>query len=126
FDIPIGDGRRGVANLSVSSGAMVWGVLYLLKPEQHEHLDRTEGVPNGLYRRLRIEVECAGELLVAETLISERRDPSRLPSFRYRELILDGAREHGLPEDWVRTLEAWRLAWDERDGAFNPPDLAPD
>jgi len=125
FDIPIGSGKRGVANLCVAADASLWGVLYLLTAKQHAHLDRTEGVPNGLYRRVQVEVEVSGEIVVAETLISERRDAARLPSFRYRALLLDGAREHGLPEDWVRTLEGWTLAWDERDGAFNPPDLAP-
>ena len=125
FDIPIGDGKRGVANLCENADASVWGVLYLLTPEQHEHLDRTEGVPNGIYRRIGVSVEVAGATIDAETLISERRDSTRLPSHRYRRLLIEGAREHELPADWVATLESWALAWDEREGAVNPEGLAP-
>lgn len=124
FDIPVGSGRRGVANLRVAGDASVWGVLYLLTPDQHAHLDRTEGVPNGLYRRIQVEIDAGREIMTAQTLISELRDPSRLPSHRYLSLLLDGAREHGLPQDWLRALQDWTLAWDEREGAFNPPGLA--
>jgi len=119
FDIPIGPGERGVANLSIDPGTSVWGVLFLMSREQHAHLDRTEGVGNGLYSRLRVDVEAGTDLVVAETLISELRDPSRRPSHRYRSLLIEGAREHGLPVDYLRALEGWPLAWDERDGAVN-------
>ena len=120
FDIPIGDGERGVANLVVEETSHVWGVLFLLHPEQHVHLDRTEGVGMGLYRRVRVEVEADGEVVVAETLVSELRDPTRRPSHRYRSLLIEGAREHGLPAEYLAVLESWPLAWDERDGAMNP------
>ena len=123
FDIPVGPGARGVANLSVAADADVWGVLYLLTPSQHEHLDRTEGVPLGLYRRIDVEVETCGERIMAQTLISENRDPSRRPSHRYRGILIEGAREHGLPEHWLATLENWELAWDEREGSINPPGV---
>ena len=124
FDIPIGAGRRGVANLAIEEAASVWGVLHLLNPEQHELLDRTEGVPGGLYRRIVVEVETASGVIAAETYISEIRDAARLPSHRYRGLLLEGAREHGLPADYVDVLEALELAWDEREGAVNPPGLS--
>ena len=123
FDIPIGSGLRGVANIAVAAEASLWGVAYLLTPEQHDHLDRTEGVPSGVYRRVSVEIATAAGALPVETYISERRDPARLPSFRYLSLLRDGAREHGLPDDWQAALDAWTLAWDERDGAHNPPGL---
>src|SRR5271167_4481722 len=56
FNLPIGRGERGVANLEPRAGARTWGVLYLITPEQSEHLDRTEGVPRGAYRRIPISV----------------------------------------------------------------------
>lgn len=52
------------------------------------------------------------------------RDVARLPSHRYLELLRDGAREHSLPGTWRAVLDAWKLAWDEREGAFNPEGLA--
>ena len=125
FDIPIGSGSRGVANLAVDEGAEVWGVAYLLTTEQHERLDQTEGVPMGLYRRIPVDIETRAGSLAVETYISERRDSSRMPSFRYLALIREGAREHALPEAWQSILEEWKVAWDERDGALNPPGIEP-
>jgi gamma-glutamylcyclotransferase len=124
FDIPVGPGLRGVANLAVEAASFVWGVLYLLRPEQHAHLDRTEGVPSGLYRRVPVSIRAGEQWIAAETYISEIRDAARLPSHRYLGLLLDGAREHGLPASWIATLETWPLAFDEREGATNPPGAA--
>ena len=42
FNLAIGPGERGVANLEAEAGARIWGVLYLITLEQSEHLDRTE------------------------------------------------------------------------------------
>src|SRR6266851_1341066 len=52
FNLAVGPGERGVANLESQAGARTWGVLYLITVEQCEHLDRTEGVPRGAYRRI--------------------------------------------------------------------------
>ena len=117
--VVLGVGPDGKIYYSLLPGTSVWGVLFLMSREQHAHLDRTEGVGNGLYSRLRVDVEAGTDLVVAETLISELRDPSRRPSHRYRSLLIEGAREHGLPVDYLRALEGWPLAWDERDGAVN-------
>jgi gamma-glutamylcyclotransferase len=94
-------------------------VLYLLDASQHEHLDRTEGVGMGLYRRVTVEIDVAGVAVEAETYVSEIRDETRRPSHRYRGLLIEGAREHGLPQSYVEALERWPLAWDEREGAVN-------
>jgi cation transport regulator ChaC len=123
FDLAVGQGSRGVANLVVDADAYVWGVAYLLTTEQHDRLDLTEGVAASVYRRITVEIVTNTGALLVETYISELRDPSRLPSFRYLSLIREGAREHGLPEHWQSVLEAWRVAWDERDGAHNPPGI---
>ena len=115
FDIPIGPGERGCANVRPDPGALVWGVAYELTPEAFEHLDRTEGVPR-LYRRVPVPlVRSSGEPLPAWTYHSARGDPARMPSRRYLGLLLTGARHHGLPADWVATLRRWPLAVDERD-----------
>lgn len=121
FDIPVGPGLRGVANIAPQRDSEIWGVLYGITPEQHEHLGRTEGVPAGLYRWLSVEVETLRGPMAAETLISDRRESARLPSLRYRQILVDGAREHGLDAAWVAALENLELAWDERVGAINPP-----
>jgi cation transport regulator ChaC len=116
FDLPVGPGERGVANLRPESGARTWGVCWQIPHAQAEHLDRSEGVPQGAYRRQAVEVATReGARLAAFTYCSERGVSGRKPSRRYLGLMLAGAREHGLPEEWVTFLRGLELAVDERD-----------
>ena len=115
FELPIGRGERGVANLPQDPAASTWGVCYLLEPAACEHLDRTEGVSNGWYRRLHVTVAAEdGASLAAFAYQGIRTVAGRKPSARYIGLLLAGAREHALPADWIRYLEALDLAVDER------------
>jgi gamma-glutamylcyclotransferase len=115
FNIPIGDGERAVANLEAEPGARTYGVLYLLTPEDCDRLDRSEGVHFGVYRRTGIEaVADGGERIPAFTYCSALTRAGRKPSARYLGLLVDGARAHCLPAEYVRFLESHELAWDER------------
>jgi len=117
FDLPVGPGERGVANLAVDPTAATWGVCYLLDPEACDHLDRTEGVHRGYYRRLDVSVITdGGARLPAFAYQGAASVPGRKPSARYLGLLLAGAREHRLPEEWIRHLEGLELAVDERSG----------
>lgn len=115
FDLPVGKGERAVANLRQADAVHTWGVAWEIPARQAAHLDRTEGVPHGAYRRLTIEVVTrAGERIEAFTYQSRRGQPGRKPSPRYMGLLLNGALEHRLPADWVAYLRAFELAADER------------
>jgi 2-hydroxychromene-2-carboxylate isomerase len=115
FDLPIGPGERACANVVPDDGARLAGVLYRITTEQAAHLDRTEGVPNGVYRRIPIEVLAdGGEWIAAFTYRSARGETGRKPSARYLGLLLDGARAGGLPADYVTWLQGFDLAFDER------------
>ncbi len=115
FDLPVGPGERGVANLVVAPGARAWGVIYRLSHDACAFLDRTEGVDRGFYRRIAVEVVIdAGSRVDAFTYRGDARDPRRKPSARYLGLLLAGARELALPAEYVAWLEALPLAVDER------------
>ena len=115
FNIPVGDGERGVANIELETSARTCGALYLVSTEQAEHLDRTEGVNFGIYRRLQIEVVTEGnERVAAFAYQSTLTTNGRKPSPRYMGLLLDGAQQHGLPAGWVEFLRSFDLAVDER------------
>jgi len=115
FDLPVGPGERGVANVAASPGADVWGALYRLSHADAERLDRTEGVDRGFYHRLEVEVQTHdGILLAAFTYRSPFSREGRKPSRRYLDLLLTGARELGLPEAYVERLLRLPLAVDER------------
>jgi gamma-glutamylcyclotransferase len=121
FDLPVGPGERGVATVEPAAGACVWGAAYLLGRDDSERLDRSEGVHVGLYRRVAVDVTLAdGAVVTAFTYRSFWRTEGRKPSARYLGLILDGAREHGLPAEYVRVLESLERARDERDPAGKP------
>ena len=116
FDLPVGPGERGVANVAPRPGDQVWGALYQLTHADAERLDATEGVGQGAYQRLSVEVLTpAGERIAAFTYRSEFSRPERKPSRRYLGLLLVGARELALPDAWVARLRAWPLAVDERE-----------
>jgi hypothetical protein len=115
FNLPIGPGERGVANIEPQPGARTWGVLYLLTPEECGRLDRTEGVHLGVYDRIAVTAVAGnGERVPAFTYRSSWTREGRKPSARYLRLLVDGAIEKGLPSEYVRFLEAFDLAWDER------------
>jgi cation transport regulator ChaC len=114
FNLAIGPGERGVANLEAEAGARTWGVLYLITLEQSEHLDRTEGVPRA-YRRIPVSaIVDGGEQIAAFAYQSDRISPGRKPSARYIGLMIEGALQHGLPPGYLRYLRNFKLAVDER------------
>jgi gamma-glutamylcyclotransferase len=115
FDLPVGPGERGVANVVHDDAAHVWGVCYQLTHDAAEFLDRTEGVDRGWYRRLDVVTETPdGDRIAAFAYQGAASVAGRKPSARYLGLLLDGAREHALPREWIATLEAFDLAVDER------------
>ena len=115
FDLPVGPGERGVANVVPEVGARTCGVLYLLASDDCARLDRSEGVHVGWYRRAPVQVLAEGrEPVAAFTYCSAFSDRRRKPSARYLGLLLDGARHHGLPAEYVGFLARHELAVDER------------
>lgn len=118
FDLPVGPGERGVANLVAAPGARTWGVAYLLAADVCDFLDRTEGVHRGFYRRVPVAVVAdGGRGLDAFAYQGEARRPERKPSARYLGILLDGAREVGLPSEYVAWLGTFALAVDEREAS---------
>merc|ERR1711936_529450 len=83
----------------------VWGVLWELNMEHLETLDRQEGVPN-VYNRKMVEVELEdGSSAEAVTyfLIKPEEEDKR-PSYVYKNVILRGAEEHNIPEEYLEKL----------------------
>jgi gamma-glutamylcyclotransferase (GGCT)/AIG2-like uncharacterized protein YtfP len=91
----------GKANLYADAAAEVWGALYALDPADWPALDACET----RYERIAVRVETGAERLLAETYVSEARTADPIPFLWYWRLVLEGAREHALPEAYVRILE---------------------
>lgn len=107
--VPLGS---GMANVVEVPGREVLGIAYAVTPEDLEHIDLTEGVLIGHYRRVSVRISTLSapvDVLDACTLTSQQRDPSLRPSRRYLGLLVEGAEAHGLPAEyvaWLRSIPA--------------------
>lgn len=120
---------EGMATILEDPAGEVWGVLYEISAADLEHLEFTEGVRIGHYRRVEIVVETrppGGNAVTAVTLASDERDPAYRPTTRYMNLLLSGATEHGLPEAWIEVLRGIEPVEEPADAAALRPlfDLA--
>jgi hypothetical protein len=114
----------GVGNIERSEepGDRVLGVLYDCPDEALPPLDAMEAYGHG-YDRITVEVEAGGERFPALTYVGmpEFIDDNCLPSRRYLNIVIDGARSAGLDPDYVRDLEAQPVHQPEDYPPFTPP-----
>ena len=87
--------------------AVAYGVLYEITDAEVADLDREEGVHLGGYARCPVRARLANaENVEAMTYVAGDRylDPASVPFDWYRDLVVAGAREHGLPAAYVEAL----------------------
>jgi cation transport regulator ChaC len=100
-------GKAAPANICPDASQEVWGVLYKITRRDMLHLDSTEGVPGRGYRPMWLNaVDADGNPLTAIAYVALGKEIDGTPSRRYISLLREGARAHGLPEDWVRFLDS--------------------
>ena len=87
-----------------SQSALIHGVLYQIDASELGALDRAEGRGKG-YERIEVSVVVDGSQRPAITYQATDID-GRRPYSWYHALVVAGAREHGLPDDYVAHLEA--------------------
>lgn len=98
----------GKADLFRTDGASarVWGVVYTIDPADRPAIDRAESLGTG-YEHYDVRVRTTtGDPVAALAYVAmaDAIDDELLPFCWYRDLVLGGAREHGLPEDYVQAL----------------------
>ncbi len=92
------------ASIEPARGDRVHGVLLQLDDAAFARIDATES-PG--YRLLDVEVVGMSSGRVRAAAYTSRRPVAGLlPSRRYLDLLCEGAREHGLPDDYLRQLDA--------------------
>lgn len=82
----------------------VWGVLFEIDAAQKSVLDRAEGVGNG-YIETHVNVVTDRGVVPAVAYVANAIDPLLRPYDWYKAFVLAGAREHGLPQEYIQTLE---------------------
>jgi gamma-glutamylcyclotransferase len=98
----------GVADLVPASGRRVWGALFDLCGDSFELLDAYEGAPTAYAREIWTFTEPHGARVSASVYVVIEKQLEAPPSYRYWRLIVDGAREAGLPRDYIAELEGLR------------------
>jgi hypothetical protein len=97
-----GQDGSGKANLREAADAAVWGALYDVGPDDWTRLDAFERD----YERVAVRVEWRGAKQDAITYLSRLLTDAPVAFHWYKQLIVEGARAHQLPESWIRLLAA--------------------
>ncbi len=90
---------------SASPEAYVFGVLYEIADAEKGALDKAEGLGHG-YKEIEIQVLCDGKQMTAKAYQATEINHALTPYSWYRALVLAGAKEHHLPDDYIARLAA--------------------
>ena len=104
FDKKSTDDGSGKANIAAHAGSDVWGVLYAISDDELEKLDKGEGG----YRRSQLRVRLTDETQTQAWVYVAKKpsnDPALSPYTWYTRFLVEGAREHALPADYIGELE---------------------
>lgn len=98
-----------VETLIPDTQSEVWGVLYQLESYAWEQLDNAEDARldgTGEYFHYPIEVlDDQNNIRHASMYKKARLGEPKQPSTEYLDIIIQGAKEHQLPEDYITTLQ---------------------
>lgn len=82
------------------------GVVFDIAIADKSVLDRQEGLGNGYEEKLVSVFTEDGTCLTAMTYYATHIDPALKPYAWYKEHVLRGAREHGLPAEYIQIIAA--------------------
>ena len=84
---------------------IVYGIIFEIATSDKSELDKKEGLGKG-YEEKHVSVYSVdGEELNAVTYYATKIDPNLKPYEWYKEHVIRGAREHGLPEEYIKAIE---------------------
>jgi hypothetical protein len=96
----------GYGSIEPQGGGIVHGVLWRLTARDLAAVNAYENVAGGLYVRRTLPVLHAGKREQALTYIATRRGEG-VPRPGYIAIVVDAARDWGLPEPYIRSLMRW-------------------
>lgn len=106
----VSTGRRqssGKCDMEATGDASdrVYGVLFSISKTDEKSLDREEGLDRG-YRKNTIDVVTGTGTKQAVVYIATQTDPTSCPYHWYKEFVVRGAEEHGVPDDYIERIRA--------------------
>ncbi len=91
----------------------VYGVLFKILKKEEKKLDGAEGYPDWGYGKKKIDViTTKGEKYRSVMYFANDIDSKKKPYHWYKEQVVQGARENGLPEDYIKKIEAFESIQD--------------
>ena len=97
-----GKDGSGKANLEDNPGHVVWGVLYEMDSSDLDELNKAE---EGYYRKTVYVQTDQNKMVAAEVYISPELTLDAIPFDWYKKLLVCGALERQLPEEYVEFLK---------------------
>jgi gamma-glutamylcyclotransferase len=99
--------KAGAADVVEEARAATWGALYEVSAADLEALDHKEFAAEGGYQRRTVEVSTEdGARHTAVTYEVIDKEPRELaPKPEYVEILIRGAQERGLPNEWINVLK---------------------
>lgn len=104
-----GSGKCDIVQ-SENSEIRVFGVLYEIVSGEKQNLDSAEGLGQG-YEEIDVKIVCNGLKTFAKAYRAINIDQEIKPYSWYKARVIAGAREHGLPKDYIAQIE--QIACDE-------------
>lgn len=104
----------GKCNLAPADGACAYGVVYVIAERDRVALDRIEGLGRG-YTDCWLDHADYGRCYFY-TATPGFIDARLSPYDWYKAFVLDGARHHGLPADYVESIDAFPAIPDPDEG----------
>lgn len=99
-----GSGKCDVVQTKDES-RIVYGVLYEIAESEKSALDKAEGLGNG-YEEKKVQVVFEGKPRTATLYAATNTESSLKPYTWYKAFVVAGAKEHKLPSEYIRQLEA--------------------
>lgn len=103
FDVPATYREGSVANIRSKPNSILWGVIWQIPAKYMSELDRIEDLTT--YDRKLVEITVKIEESI-QCYIYKGKNPVEglLPEKDYLEIILQGAKQANLPEDYIKKL----------------------
>ena len=97
-----------IADIRTAAAKNVEGVLWEITESERKALDEYEGYPD-LYLRKEVQVRTStGKVVTAFAYVMANPGREAAPSKPYKRLLISGAEEHGLSEQYIAFLESIR------------------
>ena len=95
------------AELTGRNDDVVWGVVFEFDSAQKPDLDRAEGLGHGYEEKQVSLKDCTGQTYQAQMYFASRshKVTNLRPYSWYLRFVVEGAKQHGLPPDYIELLE---------------------